>query len=190
MKSPAACIMKFLLVMGMLIPWASFTQEIPDALADTICVQRDLPDLIRSARNKPPKVKEQKTSSLLLIPIIGSNPATGFMLGVGGQYAFKMPESKLYSLISGSAQVTTKDQYIFMLKNNIYSRKQKLFYTGDWRFLIIRLDSFVAKFRRTSLRLRIFLFGFPEPGSLPADGNGSKILAHPHYRTPAYQKFK
>jgi len=31
----------------------------------------------------------------LLVPIIGSNPATGFMFGVGGQYAFKMPQSKL-----------------------------------------------------------------------------------------------
>jgi hypothetical protein len=136
MKGQAACMMKFLFVMGLLIPWASFAQEIPVMSVDTTCVQRDLPDVIRSAMNKPPKVKAAATGSLLLIPIIGSNPATGFMFGVGGQYAFKMPESKLYSLISGSAQMTTKDQYIFMLKNSIYSRKQKLFYTGDWRFLI------------------------------------------------------
>ncbi len=43
------------------------------------------------ALNKPPKVKPDSEGSLLLLPIIGSNPATGFMFGVGGQYAFKVP---------------------------------------------------------------------------------------------------
>ncbi|MEQ1586023.1 MAG: BamA/TamA family outer membrane protein [Cyclobacteriaceae bacterium] len=103
---------------------------------DTVCVQKDLVDVIRTSLNKPLKVKPADASSLLLVPIIGSNPATGFMVGVGGQYAFKMPESKLYSFISGSLQATTKSQYLFMVKNNIYSRKERIFYTGDWRFLI------------------------------------------------------
>jgi len=129
-------LLNLLLLISLLNSWASWAQELPTALTDTACVQRDLPDVIRSAQNKPPKVKEATAGSLLLIPVIGSNPATGFVFGVGGQYAFKMPESKLYSLISGSAQVTTKNQYIFMLKNSIYSRKQKIFYTGDWRYLI------------------------------------------------------
>lgn len=106
------------------------------AASDTLCNQKDLPDVIREARNKPLKVKTAGSSSLLLMPIVGSNPATGFMFGVGGQYAFKMPESKLYSLINGSAQITTKNQYLFMLKNNIYSKHERIFYTGDWRFLI------------------------------------------------------
>jgi outer membrane protein assembly factor BamA len=86
--------------------------------------------------HKSPKASQEKSGSLLLIPAIGSNPATGFVLGIGGQYAFKMPESTLYSLISGSAQASTKSQYIFMLKNTIYSKKQRFFYKGDWRFLI------------------------------------------------------
>ncbi|MEK6782439.1 MAG: BamA/TamA family outer membrane protein [Bacteroidota bacterium] len=103
---------------------------------DSICPQKDIVDLIRIARNKPSKSKPTDASSLILMPIIGSNPATGFMVGVGGQYAFKMPESKLYSLINGSVQFTTKNQYLFMLKNNIYSRKERIFYTGDWRFLV------------------------------------------------------
>jgi len=136
MNAQSLNLMKFLLLIGLLTPWASLAQDSTAVQKDTTCVQRDLPDVIRSAMNKPPKVKVEKTGSLLLLPIIGSNPATGFMVGVGGQYAFKMPESKLYSLISGSVQATTKDQYIFMLKNNIYSRKQRIFYTGDWRFLV------------------------------------------------------
>ncbi|RIW12411.1 hypothetical protein D0X99_19275 [Algoriphagus lacus] len=109
-------------------------QEAP--ASDTVCMQKDLPQLIREARNKPPKVKEEGSGSLLLVPIIGSNPATGFMFGVGGQYAFKMKGSEQFSLISGSLQATTKNQYLFLLKNNVYSKNERFFYTGDWRFLI------------------------------------------------------
>ncbi|MBL7857556.1 MAG: hypothetical protein JNM57_07695 [Cyclobacteriaceae bacterium] len=125
---------KFLLIVSLFLPWVSVAQDLPGA--DTSCVQRDLADVIRSALNKPAKTKESTEGSLLLIPVIGSNPATGFVFGVGGQYAFKMPEATLYSMISGTAQVTTKNQYIFMLKNNIYSKRQRFFYSGDWRFQI------------------------------------------------------
>ncbi len=103
---------------------------------DSICVQRDLPDVIRDWRHKPPKTKVSKSGSLLLIPVIGSNPATGFVVGVGGQYAFKMLGSSLYSSLSGSLQFTTKSQFIFLLKNNIYSKNDRIFFSGDWRFLI------------------------------------------------------
>jgi hypothetical protein len=109
---------------------------------DSICPPKDISDVIRTALNKPLKVKTADASSLLLVPIIGSNPATGFMFGVGGQYAFKMPESERFSLISGSLQATTKDQFLFLVKNNIYSRKEKIFYTGDWRFLIFSQSTY------------------------------------------------
>jgi len=109
--------------------------------ADT-CPQTDLPDIISSWLNKEPKAKTDGEGSLLLLPIIGSNPATGFMVGVGGQYAFKMPESSHYSLISGSIQFTTKKQFIAMLKNTIYSRNDKIFLTGDWRFLIFSQSTY------------------------------------------------
>ncbi|GAA0878710.1 hypothetical protein GCM10009119_16780 [Algoriphagus jejuensis] len=110
--------------------------------ADSVCETKDLPQLIRQARNKPPKEKPEDASSLLLLPIIGSNPATGFMVGVGGQYAFKMNGSEQYSLISGSVQATTKNQYILMLKNNVYSKNEKFFYSGDWRYLIFSQSTY------------------------------------------------
>ena len=100
------------------------------------CPQTDLPMVISGWLHKEPKAKKEGASSLILLPIIGSNPATGFMVGVGGQYAFKMPESTKYSLLSGSVQLTTKKQFIVMLKNSIYTRNDKIFLTGDWRFLI------------------------------------------------------
>ncbi len=109
-------------------------QEKTDSSAN--CPQTDLSDVIRNKLGKPPKIEPSGSSSLLLVPIIGSNPATGFMLGVGGQFAFRVPESNKYSLMSGSAQMTTKNQYLFLIKNTVYSRKDRFFHTGDWRFLI------------------------------------------------------
>jgi outer membrane protein assembly factor BamA len=103
---------------------------------DTSCVQKELGDVLRVALNKPPKIKEAGSSSLILLPIIGSNPATGFMVGVGGQYAFKVPGSTLYSSLMGSVQFTSKNQQIFLLKNNIYTKNNKFFLSGDWRYLI------------------------------------------------------
>ncbi len=109
---------------------------------DTACPQRDLADIIRNALNKPPKVKSEKSSSLIIFPIIGSNPATGFMVGLGGQYAFKMPETNLYSMMSGSLQATTKSQYLVIFKNNIYTKKEKVFFTGDWRFQVFSQSTY------------------------------------------------
>ena len=51
-------LMKFLLIIFLLTPWASWAQDLP--AADTTCIQRDLGDVIRSAMNKPVKVKEGK----------------------------------------------------------------------------------------------------------------------------------
>jgi hypothetical protein len=121
---------------------AHFSSAAQEASADTACPQRDLADVLRNALHKPPKVKSEKTSSLIAFPIIGSNPATGFMVGLGGQYAFKMPESSMYSMISGSLQATTKSQYLVIFKNNIYTRKEKIFFTGDWRFQVFSQSTY------------------------------------------------
>ncbi len=120
----------------------AFAQDDRVAHPDTACVQLDLADVIRASLNKPAKMKPEQTGSLLLLPIIGSNPATGFMFGVGGQYAFRMPESTRYSSLSGSIQYTTQSQFIFMLKNNVFSRRNRFFHTGDWRYLIFSQSTY------------------------------------------------
>ena len=102
---------------------------------DTLFVQIDLSDLIRTALHKPPKEKPETAGSLLLVPIVGSNPATGFMYGVGGQYAFRLSGETRYSNLVGSLQGTTKNQLIILLKNNIYTKNNRMYLSGDWRFL-------------------------------------------------------
>ncbi len=101
------------------------------------CLQKDLGDLIRQWRHKPPTQKTTNKGSLLLVPAISSNPATGFAFGVAGQYAFKgkAPES-LYSSINGSANYTTLNQFLFQVKNNIFLKNNKLFLSGDWRIFL------------------------------------------------------
>jgi outer membrane protein assembly factor BamA len=126
----------FLFLVAMLIPFAGKAQEDAAVVSDTACVQQDLADVIRTALRKPPKANVEM-GSILLVPIIGSNPATGFMYGIGGQYAFKVGGAETrYSLLSGSVQFTTKSQQIFLLKNNIYTKNNNIFFTGDWRYMV------------------------------------------------------
>jgi len=120
-----------------------YAQEDTAGLMDTTCFQKDMSDVIRTALRMSPKDTAEKKGSVLLIPIIGSNPATGFMYGIGGQYAFKLGQADTrYSLLSGSAQLTTKNQKIFLLKNNVYTKNNNIFFTGDWRFLVFSQSTY------------------------------------------------
>jgi outer membrane protein assembly factor BamA len=114
----------------------SFAQQKTTEQPDSVWVQKDLPEVLRKALNKPSVDKKHKKGSLFLIPIVASNPATGFMIGAGGQYAQKLKGSDRYSSFNLSAQITTKGQKMVFLKNNIYTRGNKLFLNGDWRYLI------------------------------------------------------
>lgn len=126
-----------LFVLSMIFYFGSYAQNDTTGNRDTTCVQKDVADLLRKALKKAPKTDTGKTGSIILVPIIGSNPATGFMLGVGGQYGFKLKGEKTnYSLISGSVQLTTKGQKLFLLKNTIFTKDNKIIFTGDWRFQI------------------------------------------------------
>ncbi len=129
-------VLKFWFILVLLSSRVVSAQDSLTVQRDTICPERDLSDLIRDALHKPAKKPSDGAGSLMLLPIIGSNPAIGFMVGIGGQYAFKLPDNAHYSLISGSVQFTTKGQFIFMLKNNIYTRNNAIFFSGDWSFFI------------------------------------------------------
>lgn len=127
----------------LVIPGMSFAQDSLSTSIDSICTQKDVVDDIRKALKKPPRDIQENKGSLILLPIIGSNPSTGFMVGIGGQYAFKASsDSTSFSLFSGSIQATTKNQYLFLLKNNIYTKNNRIFFTGDWRFLIFSQSTY------------------------------------------------
>lgn len=110
-----------------------FAQE-PEA-PDSTCVEKDLIEVGMEWMGKTPKEKGPDKGSMLVVPIVGSNPATGFMAGVGGQAAFKFLQSPSYSSVSGSFQLTTKRQMIMMLKNNLSMYGDRVKMTGNWRYL-------------------------------------------------------
>lgn len=136
-------ILKVSLVLILLSTKVSSAQETIGVKLDTSCPETDVTDIIRELVDKPPRLKPQEgEGTLLLLPVIGSNPATGFMVGVGGQYAFQIPKSSQYSMLMGSLQLTTKKQFVFMLKNTIYTKHDRIFFNGDWRYLIFSQSTY------------------------------------------------
>ncbi len=103
---------------------------------DTIpCPVKDFKDILRGKDTL--KIKATKNNYLLITPVVGSSPATGFILGIAGQYTFKgpKPEDK-YSIVNANAQYTTKNQLLIQAKNNLLLFNNRLYCSGDWRVFI------------------------------------------------------
>jgi hypothetical protein len=113
---------------------------------DKDCLEQDLGDVFRSifAKNKEKKPRKPKSFSYLILPNISSNPANGFLLGIGGNLAWYLGpmESTRISLIGFSAAVTTKEQFLSFVKTNIYTKDNYFFLQGDWRFYHYRLPTY------------------------------------------------
>lgn len=123
--------------------WGKVTLSQTIGLPADSCTEKDLADVIRAWRNKPPKDRTANTGSLLLVPVIMKSPATGFALGAAGQYAFLAKgANSLYSSINGNATVSQLGQVMFQVKNNIYLNNNKVFLSGDWRYFIFSQDTY------------------------------------------------
>jgi len=82
-------------------------------------------------------VKPSKNNFFLIIPAIGSQPATGFFFGAVAQYTFKGKlESDKYSIANLGITYTTKKQWLVNVKNNILLNNNKIFLSGDYRLYI------------------------------------------------------
>lgn len=82
-------------------------------------------------------VKPVKNSFFLVIPVIGSQPATGFVFGAVAQYTFKGKEKAAkYSIANLGITYTTKKQWLVNVKNNILLNDNRIFLSGDYRLYI------------------------------------------------------
>jgi outer membrane protein assembly factor BamA len=82
-------------------------------------------------------VKPIKNSFLLIIPVVGVQPATGFSYGATAQYTFKGTDLlDKYSSANVGVTYTTKDQLLVNVKNNILLKNNKLFLRGDYRLYV------------------------------------------------------
>lgn len=81
--------------------------------------------------------KPVKNNFFLVIPIVGSQPATGFVFGAVGQYTFRgINLGDKYSTINLGINYTEKKQLIVNFKNNVMLKDNKIFLSGDWRYYI------------------------------------------------------
>lgn len=100
------------------------------------CPEISLPELFKK-KDSVLVLKPAKNNFFLVIPIIGSQPATGFSYGFVSQYTFKgkRVEDK-YSSVNLGATYTEKKQLLVNAKNSVMLKNNKIFLSGDWRFYI------------------------------------------------------
>lgn len=127
----------FFCISLMLITLIQFSAKAQTAIESTkYCPEKSLPELFKK-KDSILVIKPVKNSFFLIIPIIGSQPATGFSYGLVTQYTFK---GKLlgdkYSSLNLGAVYTEKKQLLINVKNSVMMKHNKIFLSGDWRFYI------------------------------------------------------
>lgn len=75
---------------------------------------------------------------LVPLPAIGSNPANGWLFGVAPSATWRMgdPETTKLSNLVGNILYTTKKQWIFSSRSNVFLNENKWILVGDWRYFI------------------------------------------------------
>lgn len=103
---------------------------------DGVCAIKSLPEVFKK-KDSLLIAKKIKNSFFLVIPLIGSQPATGFFYGAVGQYTFKGKNpGDRYSTINIGASYTEKKQLIINFKNNVMLKENQIFLSGDWRLYV------------------------------------------------------
>ncbi len=85
-----------------------------------------------------PKTKKQKKVNIIWIPVLASNPASGFMYGVAPAITFVKgnPETTSISNYLGSIVYTTKKQLLLTFKGNLFFENNEWMIMNDWRYFI------------------------------------------------------
>jgi len=101
------------------------------------CEQQDIKDLLGKKGGTP---KPPRKTMLLVLPNVSSNPANGFLLGVGGSagWYWGPKETTRVSMAGFSAAFTTKNQFLSFIKSNVYTEEDRFFLQGDWRYYIYK----------------------------------------------------
>jgi len=126
----------------LLVPFSVFSQTSIDSISK--CPVKSLPEIFKKKDSVLTiKAKPKKDSFFLIMPVIGSSPATGFMYGAVTQYTFKGKQDEdKYSSINLGATYTTKDQLLINVKNNLLLNHNKMYFSGDWRYYLFSQDNY------------------------------------------------
>lgn len=124
----------FSLLLIALMQFRLAAQTISDSIDH--CPEKSLPELFKK-KDSVYVLKPNKKNFFLIIPIVGSQPATGFSYGFVSQYTFKGKlEKDKYSSVNLGATYTEKKQLLINAKNSVMLKNNKIFLSGDWRFYI------------------------------------------------------
>ncbi len=88
----------------------------------------------KAKKNKPPAKGDIYFSP---VPVIGVNPAMGFIYGVGASTSWFMGDpntTKLSNLLAGVA-LTSLNQTVITFKSNVYTENNNYIFIGDWRYM-------------------------------------------------------
>ncbi|HMC00790.1 MAG TPA: BamA/TamA family outer membrane protein [Flavobacteriaceae bacterium] len=129
-------------IIFLFISLSSFSQSDNDSISK--CPVKSLPELFKKKDSVLTiKPKSQKNSFFLIIPVIGSSPATGFLYGAVTQYTFKGKHEKdKYSSVNLGVTYTTNKQLLINVKNNVLINHNKIYFSGDWRYYIFSQDNY------------------------------------------------
>ncbi|MBN3518634.1 BamA/TamA family outer membrane protein [Algoriphagus lutimaris] len=90
------------------------------------------------------KKNQIRDFKIVPLPAIGSNPANGWLFGVAPSATWRMgnPEDTHLSNLVGNFLYTTKKQWIFSSRSNIFLSEDKWILWGDWRYFITSQPTF------------------------------------------------
>lgn len=122
----------FLLVI--FLHYSVIAQKATDSLKQ--CPEKSLPELFKK-KDSVLFLKPTKNNFFLIIPVIGSQPATGFSYGAVAQYTFKGKKvDDKYSSVNLGVIYTEKKQLVINVKNSVMLNHNKIFLIGDWRYYV------------------------------------------------------
>ncbi|MDN3204798.1 BamA/TamA family outer membrane protein [Algoriphagus sediminis] len=94
-----------------------------------------------TVRYEPNKINNFR---IVPLPAIGSNPANGWLFGVAPSATWRMgdPKTTHLSNLVGNFLYTTKRQWIFSSRSNVFLNEDKWILVGDWRYFITSQPTF------------------------------------------------
>ena len=111
------------------------------------CETKDAIDLVKELfgnKKKEKKPRAEKNLSLLLLPNFSVNPANGVLYGVAAVAAWHMGDKATtrISVVDATVAYTTQNILISSVRSNIYTKNDKMFLEGDWRYYLYSLPTF------------------------------------------------
>jgi len=97
--------------------------------------QMDFSDVFNKIFHTIPKIKEEKTSSVALLPVLGYNPSFGFVFGAKVNIGKQLgdPANTAYSIYSLNAFTSTKGITTLQARHNVFQPENKWNFQGNWQ---------------------------------------------------------